>query len=335
MDERGCLRAGPVYCAAMRSFLGLVIGVIVGAIGAVLFTQSLPPEPKSLEARVEKAEFELQKAAQEIHTLRAQLDPNRRKVAQRQAMESIGQRIRSGKRVNLDDVFKGTMKPWMRDVAPLFDRGRMVDQKRRFDRYGGELTRKYDLDDAQQDALNRWLDQQAEVNSDRITNVLENNDSGFIDFAKVMDERVDSPRYLKNLDAFMATTLDPETLSTYQMDRMTERVEHVQNEAEGRVQRLDSLVELDEDQKDQAFAIMAHSSENFDPSMQFEGLETEMEGLRPGADPNEAIKSILRPEQELILEEGRQERLADTLQEFQEVGLIPPNGWEEMGSNPF
>jgi hypothetical protein len=197
------------------------------------------------------------------------------------------------------------------------------------------LTRKYDLDDAQQDALNRWLDQQAEVNSDRITNVLENNDSGFIDFAKVMDERVDSPRYLKNLDAFMATTLDPETLSTYQMDRMTERVEHVQNEAEGRVQRLDSLVELDEDQKDQAFAIMAHSSENFDPSMQFEGLETEMEGLRPGADPNEAIKSILRPEQELILEEGRQERLADTLQEFQEVGLIPPNGWEEMGSNPF
>ena len=100
-----------------------------------------------------------------------------------------------------------------------------------------------------------WLDRQADANGDRIANVLDDSDSGFTDFAKVMDERSDSLRYSQKLDAFMAETLDADTLVTYQTDRLTERVERVQNEAEGRVQRLDSLVELDEEQKDQAFAV--------------------------------------------------------------------------------
>ena len=319
----------------MRSILGLILGVIVGAIGAVLFTQSLPAKAGSLAARAEKAEFEWQKAEQEVKTLRAQLDPGRRKVAQRQAMEGIAQRIRSGKRVNLDDVFKGTMKPWMCDVAPLFDRGRVAGEKRRLNYLSGELTREYGLDDSQQDALNVWLDRQADANGDRIANVLDDSDSGFTDFAKVMDERSDSLRYSQKLDAFMAETLDADTLATYQTDRLTERVERVQNEAEGRVQRLDSLVELDEEQKDQAFAVLAHSSDYFDPSMQFEGLENEMSGLRPGMDANESVQGILRPEQRQLLEDRQQERRADALREFEEVGLTPPQGWEDMESGPF
>ena len=114
----------------MRSILGIILGVIVGAIGAVLFTQSLPAKAGSVEARAEKAEFERQKAEQKIEALRSQLDPNRREATRRQAMDSIAQRIRSGRRVNLDDVFKGTMKPWMRDMAPLCDRGRVAGEKR-------------------------------------------------------------------------------------------------------------------------------------------------------------------------------------------------------------
>ena len=141
----------------MRSILGIILGVIVGAVGAVLFTQSLPAKTGSLKARAEKAEFERQKAEQEVRALRAQLDPNRRKVTQRQAMEGIAERIRSGKRVNLDDLFKGTMKPWMRDVAPLFDRGRVAGEKRRLNYLSGELSRTYGLDDRQQEALSAWL----------------------------------------------------------------------------------------------------------------------------------------------------------------------------------
>ena len=319
----------------MRSILGLVVGVLIGVVGAILFTQSLPPKAESLQARADRAEFDWRKAEQEVQALRLQLDPNRRKVTQRQAIEGIAERIRSGKAVDLDDVFKGTMKPWMRDVAPLFDRSRTVDLKRRYDRYSGELTRKYNLSDAQQEALNQWLDRQAELSGDRISEVLESPDSGFIDFAKATNEQTTSPRYLKELDAFMATTLDSETLAAYQTDRMVERVERVQNEAEGRVQRLDSLVELDEEQKDQAFAIMARSSEHFDPSMQFEGLSTEVAGLLPGSDPNASLTEMLRPEQVQILEEREQKQREDTLREFQEVGLRPPRGWEEMESRPF
>lgn len=319
----------------MRSILGIILGVIVGAIGAVLFTQSLPAKAGSVEARAEKAEFERQKAEQKIEALRAQLDPNRREATRRQAMDSIAQRIRSGRRVNLDDVFKGTMKPWMRDMAPLFDRGRVAGEKRQLNYLSGELTRAYGLDDGQQEALNVWLDRQAEANGDRISRVLDDPESGFIDFSKVVDERNDSLRYSQDLDDFMARTLDTDTLATYQTDRLAERVERVQNEAEGRVQRLDSLVDLDEEQKDQAFAILAHSSEYFDPSMQFEGLENELSGLRPGMDANKGIEGILRPEQLQRLGDRQRERRADALSEFEELGLTPPQGWEEMESGPY
>lgn len=319
----------------MRSILGILIGVIVGAIGAVLFMQSLPAKKGSLQARADKAEFEWAKAEQEMQTLRAQLDPNRRKISQRQAMEGIAERIRSGKRVSLDDVFSGTMKPWMRDVAPLFDRGRVAGEKRRLNRLSGELTREYELDDRQQEALSAWLDQRAEANGNRFGEVLNDPDSGFVDFAKVMDERTSSQRYRRELDAFMATTLDEETLATYQLDRMTERVEWVQNEAEGRMQRLDSLVELDEEQQDQAFAILAHSSEHFDPSMQFDGVDSDVGGFQPGMDARDGLNQILNTEQRQILEDREQERRAEVLREFQQVGLTPPRGWEEMEGNPF
>ena len=53
----------------MRSILGIILGVIFGAVGAVLFTQSLPAKEGSLKARAEKAEFERQKAEQEIEEL--------------------------------------------------------------------------------------------------------------------------------------------------------------------------------------------------------------------------------------------------------------------------
>ena len=133
----------------------------------------------------------------------------------------------------------------------------------------------------------------------------------------------------------MARTLDADTLATYQADRLAERVERVQNEAEGRVQRLDSLVDLDEEQKDQAFAILAHSSEYFDPSMQFEGLENELSGLRPGMDANKSIEGILRPEQLQRLGDRQRERRDDAFSEFEELGLTPPQGWEEMESGAY
>ena len=143
----------------------------------------------------------------------------------------------------------------------------MAGEKRQLNYLSGELTRAYGLDDGQQEALNVWLDRQAEANGDRISRVLDDPESGFIDFSKVIDERNDSLRYSQDLDDFMARTLDADTLATYQADRLAERVERVQNEAEGRVQRLDSLVDLDEEQKDQALAIMDNSSEYLDTSM--------------------------------------------------------------------
>ena len=319
----------------MRPLLGLVIGLLVGAIGAVLFVQSLPPKKGSIEERAERAEFELQKMKTEWAALEAKSDPNRQKIRSRNAAESIAHQLRSGRKVSIDDVYVSTMKPWMRNIGPLFDRGRVVSQKKRFDRLTGELTRKYDLDDRQQEKLRRWLDRKAEENGHAISSVLENPSSGFVDFAKAMDEHESSYKSREGLDEFMAETLDADTLTSYQIDRMTERVNRVQNEAEGKVQRLDSIVDLDEDQKDEIFALMARSSEAFDPSMQFEGLEADTTNLDSGAGRDAAIRAVLRPDQRAQLEERRQERLEDARREFEEIGLLPPKGWERLESTAY
>ena len=140
------------------------------------------------------------------------------------------------------------------------------------DSIAGELTRKYNLNDRQQEALKDWLDEQAEAQSRQITDLLDSEESGFVDFSLAMNEGLDGRSRREAIDAFMEKTLEPDALAEYERERMTRAVERVQNEAEGRVQRLDRLVELDEEQKDQAFAILAQGSEYFDSSMQFEGL---------------------------------------------------------------
>ena len=53
----------------MRPLIPLVIGLIVGVAGAILFLQSMPPKEGSAEERADKLEVELKRANNRVAAL--------------------------------------------------------------------------------------------------------------------------------------------------------------------------------------------------------------------------------------------------------------------------
>jgi hypothetical protein len=109
----------------------------------------------------------------------------------------------------------------------------------------------------------------------------------------------------------------------------------VQQEADRKVQRLDGIVQLDESQKDELFTLMARNSDDFDPSMQFEGLRGEASEPVPGQPRDAAIMGVLRPEQVEIYEAHRRERIEKAERELGEIGLRLPADWDLLDGDDF
>jgi len=151
-----------------------------------------------------------------------------------------------------------------------------------------------------------------------------------MDNSKSLEEMIKTTqpkRSTDGMDAFMASTLTGKDLADYQRDRLTQRAEQVQSEAERKVNRLHSAVELDSAQQDQVFSIMARSSPDFDPSMKFEGLGDDSAQLTPGQSRDDAIMAVLRPDQQQRYEDQRNQRRAEAAKELNEVGLTLPPDW--------
>jgi hypothetical protein len=315
----------------MRQIIGLAVGLIVGIVGAILFTQSLPPEEGSVEGKLERTEFELNKAQAEVAALRAEGKTGRPRRTTRDGLRSIAEDIRAGRDVDLDDVFRAA-QPFMRDMAPLFDRIRVREQKGHFDTLAGEWTREYDLDRKQQRALETWLEAKAEENAEAFSKVVGREDATFEDMVRATQGFEDN---VEGLEAFMGGVLEGDTLASFKQDRMLERVDRVQQDADRRVERLDRIVELDEGQKDQVFSLMARSSEHFDASMRFEGLDGETGQLPPGQARADAVMRVLRPEQVQVYETHRLERIDETQSELNEIGLSLPPDWDLFDEDDF
>ena len=310
----------------MRHLLALAIGLTVGIAGATLYLQSLPPEPGSLAAKAEKSQLALKKAQTRIAALEARTARNpHAKPGDTFADRTrrIAEDIRAGRLVDVDDVFDAT-KPIMRDLGPLFDRMRLRQQKQHFDTVAGKFSRKYNLNPAQENALAAYLEKKAEQNAAHFNQVMTSESSTFEDFMRATQDVEQDD----GLDAFMERTLTGETREQFKTDRLLERVERVQQEADRKVERLDTVVGLDENQKDQVFAYMARSSRHFDRSMQFEGLSGDSSPLVPGQSRNDAILSVLRPEQRATYEEHRRLQREEAEADLREVGMKLPENWD-------
>jgi hypothetical protein len=314
----------------MRQYLGLVIGLVVGIAGAILFQQSMPPPEGSVEEELEKTEQVLRVTRMELAKYQAKYRPADRRTT-RDGIRSIAMDLRDGRDVSLDDVFHLTLKPALQDLAPLFDRIRMVEQEERFDSLAGQYARKYNLSDQGQLELKKWFRQKEEENSRAFNEVINSETSGFVDFVRVME--MDEERE-EGLDAFMETQLQGEALAEFKAERLQERVDSVQNEANRRLHRLDEAVDLDEGQLDEMFAVVARGSRRYEPGMEFDGMGADTSPLE-GRARDAAIRRVLRPDQLELYDGYQEERRMDAEREMARIGMTLPRDWELLDDESF
>lgn len=296
-----------------------------------MFLQSMPGSEGSPEERASKLEVELKSARNRIAALEAADPHGRRRPGRTLADRARGivEDIHDGKPVSPDDIFR-LAQPLMRDLAPLFDRMRIRQQTAVIESRVGELARKYDLSPAQQAALKQWFEGKSEEHSRQYNDLVQKDGTRLQDLMKAsMDVRPDD-----GLDEFMAGTLSGEKLAAFQTERMAERAERVQQEADRKVQRLDEIVTLDDGQRDQVFGIMARNSKDFDPAMGLEGAGGTIGGTT-GANPRDAVLSVLRPDQREAYEAGRRQRLDEARKDMESVGLTLPPDWETPDEDGF
>jgi hypothetical protein len=308
----------------MRTALPLVLGLVIGSIGAVLFQRSFPPDPGTSEARVAELESQLKSATIRLAALEATAPRKPTNVnALKAGTRNILEDFREGRLVDVNEVFR-TFQPVFRDLAPLFDRIRRKELRESHERIHDHLTRKYHLDASQQAALKKWQEAQADSEAKIFRALATSETLTFEDMVKATK----APRRDTGLDRMMEGMLTGDELAAYKADRMVERIQNVQNEAEQKVSRLHGEVELDEKQQDQIFSIMAKSSPDFDPAMRFEGLGDDTAALTPGQSRHDAILAVLRPEQRQQYEERRAERRREAERELNEIGLKLPDNWD-------
>jgi len=326
----------PTAMKSLLMLLPLLVGVVVGGVGAVLFSDSLPGRAGSPEERANKLEFELKRMQNRMAELEAKLaepkphgllaklsgaDEEGRR-ALHDGARRIAEDIRAGRAVNPDDIFR-LGQPLMRDLAPLFDRMRIRSQRDSTDAITGELARKYKLTSAEQESLKAWFQKKSEEDAKKWTEMIGRDGTRLEDVMRAaQDVRPD-----EGLDAHMPSILSGERLAAFQAERMQERTERVDKEADMKVQRLDAVVGLDEKQRDQIFVMMARGSRDYDPSMTIEGPNGPVASTI-GGDPREAMLLTLRPEQRATYEAERQRRRDEAAKNMEAMGLTLPPGWD-------
>lgn len=322
------------FAQSIRSILPLVIGLVIGGVGVTLFSDSMPGTKDSPEERAAKLEVELKTAQNRIAALEAS-DPSgenrfgstRRNLAD--GARGITERIRSGKPVSPDDLFRAT-KPFIRDLAPLFDRIRVRDQRKRIDSLTGELARKYGLTPAQQSQVKGWFDAKANEEAKRWSEMLGREDTGLEQITRASrDVRPDD-----GLDKFMEGVLSGEKLTTFKTERLNERAERVQREADMKVQRLDSLVKLDDAQRDKVFGVMARNSRDYDPAMVFDGATGALDAA-PVPNKQAAILGVLTPDQRATYDNERRRRREEAEKDMNAIGMTLPPNWEMLDDEDF
>jgi hypothetical protein len=314
----------------MRAPVFLVVGLVAGIAGAVLFQQSFPPPAGSVEEKLDGLERELDRTRVLLAAAEARAPRPEASTQQKfsRGVRSILEEWKAGREVDLEEFYMA-MRPAMRDLSPLFERMKKRELRKQHEFVLQELTRKYKLTPAQQAVVQAWQKKKIESDVAAYRELNANDNVSFIEMIKGSS----LPRPTDGLDEVMAQTLTEPERTRYQKERMNERLNQVQAEADRRVTRLHDMVGLDDAQQDQVFALMARSSRDFDPSMQFEGLSADTTPLPPGESRDQAIRALLRPEQRQKYEEKSLTRRIEAEKDLREMGLKIPANWDMLADD--
>ncbi|MGC4016233.1 MAG: hypothetical protein QM755_17180 [Luteolibacter sp.] len=311
--------------AALRSFVPLVVGLLIGGAGVGLFVGSQPGEEGSPEARITKLEAELKSARNRVTELEASGRTGRPGRDLTDGLRELTEDIRAGRPVSPDDIFQ-KFQPLIGALGPLFERIRVREAEKVADSLAGEMIRRYGLDPSQQETLKRWFQQKAEDDAKAWTELVSRKGTSLQDLEKAMrDVRPD-----RGLDSVMEPMLSGDKLAAFKNQRATEKAERVQQQADMRVERIDSIVGLDSTQRDQVFGIMARQSPDYDASLRLEGGAGEIASSSAGGSSEDATLAVLRPDQREKYLAEKQRRRESAAKDLESIGLSLPSNWDPL-----
>ncbi len=299
---------------SFRPFLYLLIGLSVGGAGAVLFRDSLPGKEGSPEEQIRKLEADLKTSQNRVIALEGKGRRPGRTVGD--GLHDLRDSLEAGNMISPDDILR-TFQPLIRDLSPIFDRIRMKQEKQHIDSMVGELTRKYDLNPAQREALHAWCRQKIEEDAKRFGELAGQDGTTLETLAREAREN----RSDRGLDSFMEGQLSGDKLKNFKIERFNERSDRVQSDADMRVARVDSIVKLDDTQRDQVFGIMARGSPDYDASMDLGGAVTNR---------NKEMLTVLRPDQVELWQAEQDKRRSAAEAEMNELHMTLPKGWDPL-----
>ena len=319
----------------VKEALAIIVGLLVGGMGGFLFSNSLAPDDGSVEARLETTEIELDTAKRTIRRLEVSTGKTRRKRSSLRTsgdeIRDVAQRVRDGEEISMDDVV-ATMRPWMRDMAPLFSRIQQVNHEAWADGMVGEWDRKYHLTTSEKEQLVDWLRQRREQRAAEYKALLQSDFTGFVELVQAMDYGFEDS---DGVDELIEGFLDDDQLTQFRDERRDERAQSVEAEASRDLARLNSLVELSAEQQDALFPVLVRGSSDYrDGEVDFSGMGENSSALdRPSR--NTAIRTVLSPQQRRQINERNAQETARAEQEMSRIGLTLPANWEALQEDRF
>ena len=287
--------------------------------------KSQRPKPDSLEDRLELAEQRAARSERQLGALRKYAERSERGGLRRLARD-----LKDGKEVSFDDVL-GTAKPWMRQISPVMERVRKVNEANWADSRVSEWTRNYDLSDAEKEELKSYFRGQSEANAEKITEVIESDESGFVDFVQATNN---DWRDFEGASDLMESFLEGEELEVFQNERLDKRVDAVQEEADRKLGRLDEVVGLDDGQQEELFRVMVRGSDDYRPGVNPEEYTGDASPLDRAA-RDRAIEAVLRPEQRSVFDEYREEQAREIEEQWRKYQLAPPKDFDLLEGDIF
>ena len=312
----------------LKKSLGLVLGLVVGCAGGYLFSKSQRPAPGSIQDRLELAEQEAAKSSREARALKAYVE--RAEGSGSSKFRQLARDLKDGKEVSFDDIL-GSAKPWMRQVAPVMERVRKVNEAKWVDARVSEWARNYTLTVGQRNELREHFKKRSEENAERITEVINSDQSGFVEFVQATEN---DWRDFEETNDLMAGFLKGEELEQFKEERLAKRVEAVQEEAGRKLGRLDEIGTLGDEQQAGLFRGMARGSEDYLPEVNpqdYRGATSPLDRMARDA----AINSALTPVQRKSLDEYRENQLREVAEQWDRYQLAPPKDFDLLEGDIF
>jgi hypothetical protein len=312
----------------LKKSLGLVIGLVVGLAGGYLFSKSQRPDPGSIQDRLEIAEQEAAKSGREARALKAYV--KRAEGSGSAEFRRLARDLKDGKEVSFDDIL-GSAKPWMRQVAPVMERVRKVNEAKWVDARVSEWTRNYTLTVAERNELREYFKKRSEENAEKITEVINSDQSGFVEFVQATEN---DWRDFEGTSDLMESFLEGEELEQFKEERLAKRVDAVQEEADRKLGRLDEIVALSDEQQAELFRVMARGSEDYRPEVNPQDYRGETAPLNRMA-RDTAINGVLTPDQRKVLDEYRENQVREVAEQWERYQLAPPKDFDLLEGDIF